>query len=258
MTDFLRCVAVCSLLLVAGCAPDITETDFYREHPDESAAGPEFVDLGTLTVGGQSVAVQANNELAAGWNTLRLRSSDADLSGWLLDPVFRAGSTTVTSPFPAAVPYRTEDGWQADVFFLQPPGLEGEWSVEVRGADAALSVTVGVSLWVQQVPEVGWSVAWMAPTAPRTGGDDLVLSVFAFDGTAFTAVSGLDLSLYPYMDMGGGEGHSTPFTDPAPVGDGRYAGRINFIMSGGWELTVTIASEAAPDRVVAFKGFLVH
>ncbi len=62
------------------------------------------------------------------------------------------------------------------------------------------------------------------------------------------------LDLYPYMDMGAGEGHSTPFLAPTHVGDGHYRGEVNFIMSGGWDMTVRMSG----GEEVIFKGFTVR
>ena len=77
-------------------------------------------------------------------------------------------------------------------------------------------------------------------------------------GNGYEAYNAASVDLYPYMDMGGGEGHSTPFESPVFVRDGRYAGEVDFIMAGGWEMTVYLQLDQVEQHVVKYENFYVY
>ena len=87
------------------------------------------------------------------------------------------------------------------------------------------------------------------------GKDGKILKV---DRKVKAAVDGATVELYPYMDMGGGDGHSTPHSGPEALDGGRYGWDVNFIMSGGWEMTVTLSPPGEVDRVATFIGYTVY
>ncbi|NND69985.1 MAG: hypothetical protein HKN43_00240, partial [Rhodothermales bacterium] len=74
----------------------------------------------------------------------------------------------------------------------------------------------------------------------------------------FIPVTDAQIDLYPYMDMGAGEGHSTPFEKPVHIGDGEYRGMVNFIMAGGWDMTVYVQRPLSAPDTVLFQGFIVN
>jgi hypothetical protein len=90
------------------------------------------------------------------------------------------------------------------------------------------------------------------------GNNTFEVAVHRWTGADFVPVSDATASLSPYMDMGGGDGHSTPFTPPQALGGGRYRASVDFIMSGGWEMTVGLARPGAPAATVRFLGFTVY
>jgi hypothetical protein len=60
------------------------------------------------------------------------------------------------------------------------------------------------------------------------------------------------------MDMGGGEGHSTPFTPPFEPEAGLWRCQVNFIMAGGWELSMHILRPGVDRETVRFAPFTVY
>lgn len=70
---------------------------------------------------------------------------------------------------------------------------------------------------------------------------------------SFPPVENAVLEIYPYMDMGGGSGHSTEFTAPEAEGSGYYEGSINYSMSGTWTTSVTLTAGDATLPEVVFE-----
>lgn len=244
------------LLLLAGCAPDITETDFYRMHPSpDEGAGAEVVLLDDAAGSGR-LTIVSEAPLGWGFNAIRL----AQMDGWrTVDPelVFETATRRWTSPVRSAL-----DGSDGVVYAFPVPGSEGDWFLEVTGETDAgnrtvrAPVAVAEDIWIRPFGH-DLVVAWVLPTTPRTGTDIMELALYRITSTGFEPVTDASLDLYPYMDMGGGEGHSTPYEAPVHVGGGQYRGMVNFIMSGGWDMTVKV-TRAGQTHDVLFHAFTVE
>ncbi len=269
--------ALAVLLVLAGCAPDITETDFFSRHPEPSEAPDDAPRLlGERTVDGVSVALLTRGNLHAGYNRMLVRLRHADTDAIIpaatvqLIPTRRDGATEIPAPLDPAVHYEADDDglMEAGAYFIQPPGGEQIWDVAVNATfgattvEAVIDVPVVDSLWLQTVESTGgtprYYVAWLAPTRPTTGEDDIAFGLFEETAGGFAPVEDAGIDLYPYMDMGGGDGHSTPYSAPAYAGAGRYQGRINFIMSGGWDMTLYVSRPGMTSETVVFRGFIVY
>jgi hypothetical protein len=261
------------LLLAAGCAPDITETDFYSRHPDEPIGGSELVTIGSASVAGYSVEVLSESDLHIGPNTLLVEITSGGqpvVSGsvsaralWSsnvrdLEPPFGHDEASVAND---------DDRFELNVYFLEPVGEEGQWTLEigVDGTESAgssrIDVTVDPDMWVQYSdgsgPDDGYYLSWIQPVEPKTGETPLEFAIYRLTDTGFVPVTDATLDLYPYMDMGGGEGHSTPYEAPVHTGQGLYRGSVNFIMAGGWDMTVFV-NEHGRDETIVFEGFTVR
>ena len=70
---------------------------------------------------------------------------------------------------------------------------------------------------------------------------------------SFPPVNSAELVVYPYMDMGGGSGHSTPFETPVAMGEGMYTGSINYSMSGTWTTDITLQIEGESLTLPTFE-----
>lgn len=254
------------LLSLAACAPDITDTGFFQRHPDGSEPS-DRVALGTAELAGQTITLSAAGPLTEGWNTILAEPALASLS---LHPVWTDGDRTVRSPFSAPVAVETDEGLTFDVLFLAPSVGSGQWelALSVDGAGSASGVLPGSAPAIPVVVGPGWQVihladpaytlTWYAPRQPKTGNDRLELVLHHFDGAGFESVSNASLALDPYMDMGGGEGHSTPYTNPVDAGGGWYTASINFIMSGEWDVTVHVSAPGQPTESIQFADFNVR
>ena len=90
----------------------------------------------------------------------------------------------------------------------------------------------------------------------NTGVPNEVYDEFIIDTDVHLDLQMLE-DLYPYMDMGGGDGHSTPYDD-FTAEDGRYRWMVDFIMSGGWEMTVTLTPPGESQQTFRFVGYTVY
>ena len=267
----MRTTSILILLAVIlyGCAPDITETEFFRGHPSGDTGG-SLIALGGITTGGLTFNVLAEDSLHFGHSPLLIEVVQGT-------DTLSSGSITVSSrwvtedrildmPDGDLVSSTNEEGqFETEAFFLQPSGEDGSWELVIDYDAAGVSGTVEMSvdvkpdIWIQYVGGSGdYYVSWEKPEDPSTGNDDFEVSIIRITEDGLVPVTGAQIDLYPYMDMGAGEGHSTPFEPPVHTSDGHYKGMVNFIMSGGWDMTlyVTLDGAAEPDTV-AFTGFIV-
>ena len=263
------------LLFLAGCAPDIAETDFFSQHPEEIDPESLWVELGTASENGLAFRVLAPEGLQVGYSTVwvEIREGETLVSAGTIDvvPMWVTSTGSVISPLANARAAKNEetDRFEANPFFLQPANEAGHWELyvdyAVSGKQGALVFTVDVAedIWVQHVDDGSdYYMAWVLPVEPTTGVDAIQFALYHLDGTNFEPIEGAEIDLYPYMDMGAGEGHSTPYEAPTHVGGGIYTGEVNFIMSGGWDMTAYVQpggdSGIARVDTVLFKGFIVN
>lgn len=152
------------------------------------------------------------------------------------------------------------------VVFIMPSGTMGSWSVpfEIQTQtgdliEGEMPVDVKPS-WkltsVRSQDDKIYFITWYAPQNPVSGNNELAFMVHTRESMlSFPPVSDAQLSVYPYMDMGGGSGHSTDFTNPVPTGNGMYEGDINYSMSGVWTTSaeLTVDGETLPEVVFEYS-----
>jgi len=254
-------LALFLLLFAVGCAPDIAETDFFSQHPDpDELTGSDVILLDHSEAGTRLLLVSQGN-LGWGFNAISIQESE----GWTsLEPslVFESATQVWRAPIESSIE-SSDDGDTAFVYAMPPPTEAGQWYLTVEGSTPAgqmalrVPVRVDEDIWMRPANDLDVIVAWLAPLAPRTGTDTFELGLYRLEGNDYRPITDATLDLYPYMDMGGGEGHSTPYSAPTHVGSGTYSGMVNFIMSGGWDMTVHITL-AGETRDVLFHGFTVN
>jgi len=245
-------------LVLTGCAPDITETDFFSRHPEDIQTGPSEVVLLDHQQNGVQIKLTAGKTLHWGPNTVQVESS-GNPTNIRISAYLDTGTDLISSP----IPYSEYDN-NPLIFVTAPDGVEGTWMLELEYTTGAGSfvvrqpISVEEGIWVQHVEDSPLYVSWISPVSPVAGTEQLEFAIHRFDGRAFLPVPDAILDLYPYMDMGAGDGHSAPYEAPVHTGGGRYVGSVNFIMSGGWDLTVKIGSNPTSAQSVIFKGFTVR
>ena len=263
--------ACAGLIWLSGCAPDISETEFFREHPEAVDTGSNFIELGQASSDGLTFRLLAPEALHVGYSTvwIEILQEGTQVTTGSVDvtPVWERGAKILVSPFSVVSASKLEEErrFEAHPFFLQPMGEEGLWELHVdynaagKNGTVVFNVDVDDDIWVQHVDrENDYYVSWVLPVQPETGNDVIQFALHRLTDSGFTPVEDADIDLYPYMDMGAGEGHSTPFEAPVHSGAGFYTGQINFIMSGGWDMTAFIKRSGEPKDTVVFKGFTVY
>ena len=259
------------LITVIGCAPDISETEFFREHPEEVDPTTQFIEIGSQVSDGFTFRVLAPEPLTIGYSTVWLEvlnEGNAVTEGQLtLNPVWGSATNAVMPPFTHEPAVFDSDlaRFAASPFFLQPAEETGAWELHVdydlagTAGSLVFDIEVNEDIWVQHVDNAdAYYVSWVLPVRPTTGNDVIQFALHRLTATGFEPVDDALIDLYPYMDMGAGEGHSTPFDAPVHAGNGMYSGQINFIMSGGWDMTAYVQRGTAPPDTVVFKGFTVY
>lgn len=105
---------------------------------------------------------------------------------------------------------------------------------------------------------VRYRVLWMAPRRPVEGVNTLELRVVQDTPTGAVPDGRVALSIEPYMDMGSGSGHGTPFEPLRMVRAGVWQTQILFTMPGEWQLTVHLDRPGRRRASVRFESFTVH
>ena len=128
-------LALLITLLLTACAPDISETDFYSQHPEEVDPNTLLVELGTETEGNLTIRVIAADALHLGHNTVWVELTQGDTpvtsAQVTLTPVWTTADRTLTPPVPstANATANDDDRFEAGAFFVQPIGEDGTWEM---------------------------------------------------------------------------------------------------------------------------------
>ncbi|MBL6446715.1 FixH family protein [Fulvivirga sp. 29W222] len=166
---------------------------------------------------------------------------------------------------PTIQPYVSEERrglQQGAVIFTMPSGDMGKWTLSVKvaglenGQEIAFDFEVPViskeatyqaqdvkyqTLFKKVINNQRYFFAYHLPEGkPAIGVNDFEVYVYKqLDMMTYEAVDGLTISIEPEMPS---MGHGSPNNvDPIGKGNGRYAGSVNFSMSGDWAIWLTIA-----------------
>jgi hypothetical protein len=85
-------------------------------------------------------------------------------------------------------------------------------------------------------PDTNWyCMTLISPYYPRLGKNDFKLMLhYTADDFTYTQIENAEMFIRPWMES---MGHGSPNnTDPAYTGNGTYAGKVNFSMSGAWDV----------------------
>jgi hypothetical protein len=257
------------LVLLAGCVPDgLTDFDFQDLQPPappDELTGDVLV--GVASDGGLTVTLAAaRGGPHLGYVRLGLSVEEAGATVTTADVTLRAvaeAGPAAGVALPIKAPAVDAEGvYRGAAFLLAPDTTVRRFTISAtirangKMAEVAFPVEARNDLWMQPAGDL--LVSWVDPLRPVVGVNRFEVAVHRWTGAAFEPVDGADADLTPYMDMGGGDGHSTPFGDFAALGDGRYAWEVDFIMSGGWEMTVFVTPAGASEAVATFVGYTVY
>jgi hypothetical protein len=268
---FALALAAAPILAMGGCVPDdLTGFDFQALQPPPPPAEPTGdVLVGTATDGAvRAELFAARGGAHLGYVRLALRLTDGGSPVQDAQIVLRASPAdgpAAGSELPVEAPAARagEDGlFRGAAFLLSPDTTTRAFvvqaEVEVGGEqhDLTFPAEARSDIWMQRAGDL--LVSWVDPLRPVVGENPFAVAAHRWTGDAFVPADDLAPDLYPYMDMGGGDGHSTPHSEPRTPGDGRYAWDVDFIMSGGWEMTVYLTPPGENRRAARFIGYTVY
>ena len=258
--SILKTISIVSLLTIVAVSCDSTNNN-----------DPELeADLiSTATINGYTVELFADTELHSGYNNLYWKISKdgkaVDIAQISAMPVMHM--TMMSHSCPYTEPEMMDefpDYYQSSANFIMPSGEMGYWEVELEfvtsdnvSVGGTVAIEVEPSWMITSAPSSDgntYFITWYAPEDPATGNQDLAFMIHRRENMmSFPAVTNAELSVYPYMDMGGGSGHSTPFETPVATGLGMYEGSINYSMSGTWTTQVRVITGTDSTTAVTFE-----
>lgn len=255
-----RLMAMTALVLaVVSCNTSNSDTEL------------DLIPINSVTVQDYTISLFGEKEPETGFNNFYWQiEKDGDLiepQSFLITPMMDMGEMMHSTPYTEPKTAEEDDRYLRNmVIFIMPGGEMGRWSVpfEILTQDDELitgELPVDVnSSWkltsVRSDSDKVYFITWYAPQNPFSGNNELAFMIHTRESMMdFPAVSDAEISIYPYMDMGGGSGHSTDFTNPVPTGNGMYEGDINYSMSGVWTTSVelTVDGETLPEVVFEYN-----
>lgn len=218
----------------------------------------DLVTIGSVTSDGYTISLESESTLETGANQLYWKvERDGDLvtpESITITPMMDMGSIMHSTPYqqPEVAP---EDSryFSNMAVFIMASGSMGSWSIgfEITLPNQEI-LTGGIPVEVENSWRLTsvrddndkiYFITWLHPRQPVTGNNTLGFMVHTRESMMnFPPVENAELEIYPYMDMGGGSGHSTEFTSPEAEGSGYYEGSINYSMSGTWTTSVTLTA----------------
>ena len=217
----------------------------------------DLTPINTVSVEGYTVSLYAESDLETGANQLYWKieegNNTAELESFTITPMMDMGEMMHSTPFDQPMTSEEDEDYLTNMaVFIMPSGEMGTWAIPFEitpmGASEAISGEISIdvaSSWKlnstrSESGEV-YFISWYEPKKPVSGNNDLMFLIHSRSSMmSFPAFSDAELSVYPYMDMGGGSGHSTDFTTPVSTGNGFYEGDINYSMSGVWTTSVEL------------------
>ena len=187
----------------------------------------EAEPISTTSIGGYSIELLSDETLATGFNQLYWRiSKDGKLveaNSFSAVPIMHMTSMSHSCPYTSPVLQpEFEQVYSSSAHFIMPSGQIGYWEFQVSFTtqqEELIEGTVAIevaSYWglnsTQGSDGTRYFITWNKPSVPKSGNQDWELFIHKRESVmSFLPVTNAELSVYPYMDMGGGEGHSTPF-----------------------------------------------
>ncbi len=229
----------------------------------------ELILINSVTADGHTVLLEAAEPLATGGNTLYWKvqkdGKDVEIESMTIHPMMEMTEMSHATPFRNPKMDKEDTSYFSNLaIFIMPSGDMGSWDIsfEIETKNQQIiSGTMPVEVadsWRQTSVRNSngdvYFITWLAPYQPINGNNSFQIMLHTRENMAsFPPVSDAELIVYPFMDMGGGHGHSTDFNTPEAAGDGLYKGSINYSMSGDWTTSVQIIAEGDTLHEVVFS-----
>ncbi|MTI87864.1 MAG: hypothetical protein FH748_07840 [Balneolaceae bacterium] len=259
---FGRIMAMVAVLFLAATACDTNDSD---------DTDLDLMPVNTVTTDGYTLSLFADRTLETGVNTLywtvEKGGNDVPIQSFSVMPMMDMGEMQHSAPHDSPILHEEDDDYYYHkMIFVMPSGEMGSWALnfEIETKDGnnitgEMPLEVDASWRLTSVKDANdkiYFISWMDPYKPVSGNNKLNFMVHTRENMmSFPAVDNLELIIYPYMDMGGGQGHSTDFNHPTGQGKGLYSGSINYSMSGVWTTSVRIVADndTLPEAVFEYS-----
>lgn len=202
------------------------------------------------TASGKKVKLwSAEKDLLVAYNKLyvSVQNDDSSYTGdpaVTLTPVMDMGTMKHSSPVEQPVYDASTKLYPAGVVFSMPSGDMGSWTVTAKVDQEEVTFPVNIKSSPANTKYTttfvgsdgtAYTITLVDPSGPKIGLNDLVVLVNRRESMmSFPAVQGLTLEVTPEMPS---MGHGSPNNvNPAFTSGGRYAGKVNFTMTGDWRL----------------------
>lgn len=248
-------------LTFAACKKDDDPEPVPTTSPTDSLT---LLSDGFAIGAGIKVEVRAKAAYFAGYNKIYLYLKDS-ISGAAISsasvslrPMMDMGTMMHSAPCENPVITTSSNGiYQGAVVFLMS-SMGGSWTLNVSVENlsnglsgiASIPVTVldpsksKVKSFISQLSSDTLVVSFLLPENPVVGLNDLEVVIHQRTnmGMDFPADSSLSVEISPLMVS---MGHGSPFNvNPVHVGMGHYQGKVNYTMSGEWQINFTFKSGA--------------
>ena len=220
---------------------------------DNDEVAPTFetdlTEITSLTQDGITITLFAQENFFVGYNSIvaKIENQAGDLiSGTAsVTPMMQMMDMAHSAPAENNTGQSFTNGAFAfNIVFVMPSGEMGSWSLnfDVDGTEVSVPVEVGspekarlVSFVSQMDGATKYFVALINPDEPEVGANDLEIAVFERASMMdWPAVSDMTFTLEPWMVS---MDHGSPNNEaPVHMEDGHYMGKVNFTMTGDWQI----------------------
>ncbi|MDH5365550.1 MAG: FixH family protein [Cyclobacteriaceae bacterium] len=249
MKKYIHTFSVVALIFIFGSCAE----------KNDPVVEESLVEVATGDNGEIGVTIQSTTELFVGFNSLSINVTNLTDNSSINDatitiiPMMHMMTMSHTCPVDNKTTTLNEKGkYNFDVVFVMPSGDMGYWEitfkVEYGGKIQEVVVPVNViqpeetkliSFVSEQDQTTKYFVALIDPKSPQVGENDLEVSVYKKASMMdWPAVEGLSFELEPWMTS---MDHGSPNNiAPVEIGNGHYKGKVNFTMTGDWEIRLTM------------------
>ncbi|MEQ8925240.1 MAG: FixH family protein [Fulvivirga sp.] len=232
------------LVALGACSDDEDATPLFQT---------DLQEITSHTDNGITITLFAQETLFVGYNRITAKIEDKD--GNLLNstasvmPMMDMMTMQHAAPIELSATDAVKNGsFEFNVVFVMPSGEMGSWSLDFIINETEIKVPVTVvqpeyarlTSFVSQMDETTkYFVAYIQPEAPQVGQNDLEIAIFKKQSMMeWPPVDGLTLELEPWMVS---MDHGSPNNiAPVSIGDGHYQGKVNFTMTGDWQIRLKV------------------
>ncbi len=229
---------------------------FSCDHEENIVPEQEINSLQIVAIDeeGLNISLLAQKPLEVGFNEMTLsikNENDNPISGQG-DIVPMMDMSTMKHSCPIEFPAGMEliNGHISfNTVFVMPSGDMGSWSLNISVGDKIIELPIEVAQPDQsrmaslvsssEDNETKYFICLLDPLKPEVGQNDLQVAIFKKQSMMeWPAVENLEIKLTPWMPS---MDHGSPNNiNPAHVKDGHYMGKVNFTMTGTWQINLML------------------